>query len=166
MGQKITKSINADNAIDLLLKDKKLDGNWVSDRSELELYHQFNEICNDPSILHDIEDLTTDEFYEKYTNVWYMPDKYKDIDVEEFVLKKCKTDTEVQRVNLELQLFKEKDLFCLLQFLIFLVDYFRENNFVWGVGRGSSVSSYVLYLIGVHKIDSIKYKLDIKEFLK
>jgi hypothetical protein len=42
----------------------------------------------------------------------------------------------------------------------------RENKIVWGVGRGSSVASYVLFLIGVHKINSIKYNLDINEFLK
>ena len=35
-----------------------------------------------------------------------------------------------------------------------------------GVGRGSSVASYILYLIGVHRIDSIKYNLDWKEFLR
>jgi DNA polymerase III alpha subunit len=37
---------------------------------------------------------------------------------------------------------------------------------VWGVGRGSSVASYVLFLIGVHRIDSMKYNLDYKEFLR
>jgi DNA polymerase III alpha subunit len=42
----------------------------------------------------------------------------------------------------------------------------HQNNVVWGVGRGSSVASYVLYLLGVHKIDSLKYNLDIHEFLK
>ena len=31
----------------------------------------------------------------------------------------------------------------------------RENNIVWGVGRGSPVASYVLFLIGVHRINSI-----------
>jgi DNA polymerase III alpha subunit len=54
----------------------------------------------------------------------------------------------------------------LLFYLKYLVDAMRENKIVWGVGRGSSVASYVLYLIGVHRIDSIKYDLDIKEFLK
>jgi len=47
-----------------------------------------------------------------------------------------------------------------------MVDTFRKNNVVWGVGRGSSVSSYVLYLLGVHRVDSIKYKLNINEFLR
>jgi DNA polymerase III alpha subunit len=42
----------------------------------------------------------------------------------------------------------------------------RKHNIVWGVGRGSSVASYVLYLIGVHKINSMYYDLDIEEFLR
>jgi DNA polymerase III alpha subunit len=57
-------------------------------------------------------------------------------------------------------------MFDLLFYLKYLVDTLRENKVVWGVGRGSSVASYVLYLIGIHKIDSIKYDLDITEFLK
>jgi DNA polymerase III alpha subunit len=42
----------------------------------------------------------------------------------------------------------------------------RSSNIVWGVGRGSSVASYALYLIGIHKIDPIKYNLSINEFFK
>jgi len=42
----------------------------------------------------------------------------------------------------------------------------RENGIVWGVGRGASVASYVLYLIGVHRINSIQYGLDWREFLR
>jgi len=48
----------------------------------------------------------------------------------------------------------------------YLVDLMRENNIVWGVGRGSSVSSFVLFLIGIHRINSIYYDLDVEEFLK
>jgi len=54
----------------------------------------------------------------------------------------------------------------LLRYMIYLVDFMREHTIVWGVGRGSSVASYVLYLIGVHKIDSIQYGLDWREFLR
>ena len=42
----------------------------------------------------------------------------------------------------------------------------KTNSIVWGVGRGSSVASYVLFLLGVHKIDSVKYNLDWREFLR
>jgi DNA polymerase III alpha subunit len=41
-----------------------------------------------------------------------------------------------------------------------------ENHVIWGVGRGSSVASYVLYLLGVHRIDSMFYDLDVSEFLR
>jgi len=37
---------------------------------------------------------------------------------------------------------------------------------IWGVGRGSSVASYVLYLLDVHRIDSMFYDLDPSEFLR
>jgi DNA polymerase III alpha subunit len=60
----------------------------------------------------------------------------------------------------------DRNLFQLLQYLKYLVDTMRKHNIVWGVGRGSSVASYVLYLIGVHKINSMYYDLDIEEFLR
>jgi DNA polymerase III alpha subunit len=82
------------------------------------------------------------------------------------VLNQCTTDAELQRVADELMLFQERDLFDLLRWLKYFVDTMRANKVVWGVGRGSSVASYVLYLIGVHKINSMYYDLDISEFLK
>ena len=78
----------------------------------------------------------------------------------------CETQTQMERVTLELELFIQHGMFEVLVYLKYLVDTLRANNIVWGVGRGSSVASYCLYLIGVHKIDSIKYDLDIHEFLK
>ena len=50
--------------------------------------------------------------------------------------------------------------------MVYLVDHMRENNIVWGVGRGSSTASYVLFLIGIHKINSIQFGLDWREFLR
>jgi DNA polymerase III alpha subunit len=78
----------------------------------------------------------------------------------------CNTDAELQRVGTELLLYQERNMFDLLRFLVYIVDVMREQDIVWGVGRGSSVASYVLYLIGVHKIDSLYYDLDIAEFLR
>jgi len=97
---------------------------------------------------------------------WQMPDKYKNIDIAKHVLQLCKNDTELQRVGEELLLYQERDLFDLLRYLTYLVDTMMENNIIWGVGRGSSVASYVLYLLGVHKIDSIYYDLEPREFLR
>ena len=100
------------------------------------------------------------------SETWLMPAKYKDINIEDYVLNKCNNDTERSRVMLELELFNRLELENLVRYMIYLVDVFRENKIMWGIGRGSSVASYVLYLIGIHKVDSIKYNLDIKEFLR
>ena len=97
---------------------------------------------------------------------WYMPIEYKDMDIAQHVLSLCKSEAELQRAAAELFEFQDKDLFNLLKFMKYLVDVMRKNNIVWGVGRGSSVSSFVLYLLGVHKINSLFYDLDYKEFLK
>ncbi len=110
--------------------------------------------------------LSIEEFDLDYQNQWFMPDEYKNLDIVKWVLDQCKTDAELQRVGHELLIFSKKNLLNLLQYLKYLVDTMRENQIVWGVGRGSSVASYVLYLIGVHKINSLYYDLPIEEFLK
>jgi DNA polymerase III alpha subunit len=97
---------------------------------------------------------------------WYMPEKFKTIDVESYVLGLTKTSEEIDRVKQELELYKKFGSYQVLRFLIYLIDLMRSNNIVWGVGRGSSVSSYILYLIGVHKVNSILYELDINDFLR
>lgn len=96
---------------------------------------------------------------------WFMPDNYCS-DLIDLLYSKCSTEAEKQRVDRELQLFIQHGMFDLLFYLKYLVDTMRQHGIVWGVGRGSSVASYVLYLIGVHKINSILYELDIHEFLK
>ena len=109
---------------------------------------------------------SVEEFDSHNQSNWFMPDEYKSLDIAEYILKLCSTDEELLRVQEELIMFQERNLFDLLRFLKYLVDTMRKHDIVWGVGRGSSVSSYVLYLIGVHKINSLSYDLDIKEFLK
>jgi DNA polymerase III alpha subunit len=99
-------------------------------------------------------------------NIWHMPDHYKNMDIAKWVLDQCKNNDELQRVGKELLMFQERNMFTLLKYLKFLVDTMKENNIVYGVGRGSSVSSFVLYLIGIHRINSLYYDLDIEEFLK
>ena len=97
---------------------------------------------------------------------WHMPDQYKTLDIAEHVLKLCATEAELQRCGAELLLYQERGLFDLLRYLKYLVDIMRDNHVIWGVGRGSSVASYVLYLLGVHRINSLYYELDPAEFLR
>ena len=97
-----------------------------------------------------------------------IPLHYKELDVEKYIREKLiqRDPDEIGRVEMELDMYRERGLFPVLQLLIWIVDTMRKHNLVWGVGRGSSVSSYLLYILGVHKVDSYKYGLDIKEFLK
>ena len=97
---------------------------------------------------------------------WHMPEKYKQINVLQWLLDKCQNDEEKLRVQMEYDLFEKKNFIRVLQFLIYFIDTLRANNIVWGVGRGSSVASFCLFLIGVHKINPLLYNLDITEFLR
>lgn len=109
---------------------------------------------------------TVSLFDARYQRKWRMPDEYKNMDIAKHILGLCTEDHQLQRVGQELLLFQERNAFDLLRYLKYLIDTLRKNNIVWGVGRGSSVASYVLFLLGVHKIDSLYYNLDIEEFLK
>jgi DNA polymerase III alpha subunit len=107
------------------------------------------------------------EFFDEANQcTWFMPEEYRDFPIHQWLLDQCTTEEERARVDEELLLYIQYGMFDLLFYLKYLVDIMRQNNIVWGVGRGSSVASYILYLIGVHKINSIKYDLDMREFLK
>ena len=123
-------------------------------------------------------DVDTKTFDGVCQSEWFMPDEYKKLDIGAEIMSRLihklniidayemQETTEWTRVCEELKAFEDRGMEDLLRYMIYLVDFMRENDIVWGVGRGSSVASYVLYLIGVHRIDSIKYNLDWREFLR
>ena len=106
------------------------------------------------------------EFHLSQQMSWHMPDEYKTLDIAAHVLTLCKSESELQRCGQELLLYQERNLFDLLRYLKYLVDVMSSNCIIWGVGRGSSVASYVLYKLGVHRVDSLYYNLDVTEFLR
>jgi len=111
-------------------------------------------------------DMTVEEFDTMKQNSWHMPEEYRHMDIAEYILSLCDSEAKLQRCGQELLLFQERNLFDLLRYLKYLVDTLQANRMIWGVGRGSSVASYVLYLLGVHRIDSMFYDLDPQEFLR
>lgn len=161
--------LSSDDLRELLLQGKNISHLNVVFDEEILLHQQYQAdllsevitFLNAPA-----EVLTFDEFHQQCADDWIFPVIYQQIDVHTWLIDKCKTEQEVLRVNEEYSMYKERDLIMLLRLFIFLVDYMRKNKFVWGVGRGSSVSSYILYLIGVHRVDSVKYCLDINDYLK
>jgi DNA polymerase III alpha subunit len=112
------------------------------------------------------ENLSVAEFDHRNQQRWFMPEEYKQLDIAKLVLDLCKTDAELQRVGEELLLYQERNLFDLLRYLKYLIDVMKKNCLIWGVGRGSSIASYVLYLLEVHRVNSMLYELDPREFLR
>ena len=151
----IEYKVDENTGIEMLYRNRDISKVPVSES----VVEQFNSFCTELE-LHDL----TAHF--DYSKEFLIPQRFKNIDVEEFLLARAVDRISRERVEAELAEFKARNLYPVLQLMIYIVDTMRKHNIVWGVGRGSSVASYCLYLIGVHKIDSIKYNLDIREFLK
>ena len=156
-----------EDAIDLLYTDPEFDITKLY-FDDIEQYTKsLKELGIDLPVINTAPERSKLEVFDK-TNCdkWYMPDKYYQINVLQWLLEKCQNDEEKMRVQMEYGLFEQKKFIRVLQFLIYFVDTLRENNIVWGVGRGSSVASFCLFLIGVHKINPMLYNLDVTEFLR
>jgi len=136
--------------------------------NDIEKYsNSLKELGIDLPVINTVPKRPNPEIFDKENcDNWHMPDKYYQINVLQWLLDKCQNDEEKMRVQMEYDLFEEKQFIRVLQFLIYFVDTLRANNMVWGVGRGSSVASFCLFLIGVHKINPMLYNLDITEFLR
>jgi DNA polymerase III alpha subunit len=104
---------------------------------------------------------------------WNLPETYKYLDIDEFLIGLSDRieqdelyDVRVQRLSYEIYLFKKLQLDEFLRMLIYVVDRLVETKSVWGVGRGSSCSSYLLFLLGLHEVDSVRYEIDVNDFIK
>jgi DNA polymerase III alpha subunit len=146
---------NIEDVVDLIMTEKSTAGITVDTSVDLEGTRSETDIS-----------LSVDEYDLMNQNRWLMPEEYQQLDIAQHIIDCCTTEAEIQRAGKELLMFQERNLFNLLKYLKYLVDTMRANNIIWGVGRGSSVSSYVLYLLGVHRIDSMYYDLDPGEFLR
>lgn len=109
---------------------------------------------------------------------WNIPGDYQTLDLSSYIFDRLyqvsieenlteeQVKTRAVRVKQELERFDQLNLNPVLRTIIFIINTLTKQNIVWGVGRGSSVSSYVLYLIGVHDVDSVEYELDYMDFLR
>jgi DNA polymerase III alpha subunit len=113
-----------------------------------------------------LDQINIEDFDAALQSEWFMPDDYKDFDVEEYCISRCTTSEQKTRVLDEIEEYKKRGMIPLLQWIKYFVDTCTKNDIIWGVGRGSSVASFVLFLLGVHQIDSVKYNLDWQEFLR
>jgi len=161
--------VSEQEAFDALYSDKIKDPKGLFfDQAVVEQFNQSQNINKDSfDKIQEYQDpaISLEEFDTLNQKNWFMTDEYKNMDIETFLVQNSPEEN-YDRVIEEIQLFCQHNMIDLLKYLKYLVDTMRNNNIVWGVGRGSSVASYCLYIIGVHRIDSIKYQLNIREFLK
>lgn len=158
---------NENDLCDLFLRDPTRTIRHALTEKAIDLNQVFLSVDNIPKLSEYVETtLSVEEFDKQLQDKWNMPKEYRELDIAKWVLEQCKNEAELQRAGEELLKFQERNMFVLLQYLKYLVDTMRKNNVVWGVGRGSSVASFVLYLIGIHRINSLYYDLSIDEFLK
>lgn len=159
--------MTVDGLTNLIMSQKPIDGLLAEECDDTINY---NKLRKNALVLYTEEKAneTPEEYDSIATASWKTPEDYQISDEEliTWLFEQCSNDDEYNRVLLELNMYEERGLYPLLKHLIYLVDHFRKNNIVWGVGRGSSVSSYILFLIGIHRVDSLKFNLDIKDFLK
>lgn len=161
--------VSSKTLMNLLLEGRNINNLNVVFDEDIELYQEYQNDLLDKNIVFyepPEEKQSLEEFHETCTQHWLFPKEYQSIDVLKWLLDKCKNPQEEERVQLEYKMYEERDLIMVLRLFIFLVDYMRNHGFIWGVGRGSSVASFILYLIGIHRINSVKYNLDINEYLK
>jgi DNA polymerase III alpha subunit len=107
------------------------------------------------------------ELYEEkeleFNREWLIPDRYKNLDLVEYFSTYLTSENE-QRIVEELEMVQEMQVENEIRCIIYVIDVFKVNGVVWGVGRGSSCASYLLFLIGVHCVDPIKYNIPMTEF--
>lgn len=162
--------LDKDNLIEFLYKGLEESRDvFVQPSEAVDQYNHWCQVFDQPTMaftpVSELDD-SPEVFHEKRKSQWLMPESYQVLDIEAWLLGRCTDDRQRTRVRDEMVLFRENRMEDVLRLFLFITDTMKENNVLWGVGRGSSVASYCLFLIGIHRIDSLKYGLDIREFLR
>jgi DNA polymerase III alpha subunit len=159
--------MTVDGLSDLIVAGKEINGLLAEECDDTIKYNKYGK-SNLVLYTEDMMSETADVYDENAVLRWKTPTEYNITDEEliNWLFEQCSSDVEYERIIEELNMYDDRGLYPLLKHLIYLVDHFRKNDIVWGVGRGSSVSSFVLFLIGIHKVNPLTYELDIKDFLK
>lgn len=101
---------------------------------------------------------------------WLIPAEYLQLDLHTFFVDKLiniprhlQERAEVRILN-ELAEVKNRDFELGLKTIIYVVDELKRQQVIWGVGRGSSCASYLLFLLGLHCVDCLKFNIHYSEF--
>jgi DNA polymerase III alpha subunit len=138
----------------------------TEDHDEVRLYNKKMGKTLIPIWKNEKEEYPSDNTYQ-----WTIPLEYQTLNIEELVIqnlihKQLIKKEYVERLELELNIMEEKNMFPFIRCLLYVVDSFKKNNVVWGIGRGSSCASLILYILDINKVDPVKYNIPHEEFFK
>lgn len=156
--------LSGDAIANMLYNDKDIfAGNFYVDTSDGEM-EKFNLYSDEKVNLAPSERIDNN----KRRDEWFMPDFYKTLNLNELfdIMSKELPDIYKERVKYELSLYQEKGYDNFLRYCVYLSTLVNQKKIVVGCGRGSSCASYLLFLLGLHMVDSVKYDIDVREFLK
>ena len=164
-----TCEVDASQVPSLLLRGVE-PGKIAATSGDLGEVERFNRISEEPIATSKTENLPLD-------HSWKLPPEVASIDLgpivterlERYLLRINQTDpNEIDRyhdrLKAELSFMSSRGLMNFVRSLYHVTQTFRKNSIVWGVGRGSSCASLVLFLIEVHLIDPVKYDIPFNEF--
>lgn len=111
------------------------------------------------------------------SDVWKIPESFKQLSYDDIIDKLVDVQTargitddanltRTKRIVTEMRAYEKANNLDMIRLMMYIISTLEQHKQIWGVGRGSSVSSYVLFLIGVHDIDSVEYDLDFTDFMK
>jgi DNA polymerase III alpha subunit len=112
----------------------------------------------------------------KFNLEWRLPEYYKVLPLNEYVIDIFSSrinhldysnqmkELAFSRIADELEEIQIRGMTEFFKSIIYVLDSFKEKNIVWGVGRGSSCASYILFILGLHVVDCVKYDVPMDEF--
>jgi DNA polymerase III alpha subunit len=107
---------------------------------------------------------------------WQLPDEYRDLDLtlrvvddldrltKELNYTSLETTHACARIAKEMIEINRRGMQEFMRTVVYVLDTFRKNGVVWGVGRGSSCASYILFVLGLHAVDCLRLDVPLEEF--
>lgn len=107
---------------------------------------------------------------------WQLPEDYQQLDLADYILTKFEERLPelgyseellaiaAARIEHELEEVERRGMIEFMRTVIFIIDEMRRTGVIWGVGRGSSCASYLLFLIGLHVVDCVTMDIPAEEF--
>jgi DNA polymerase III alpha subunit len=155
-------------AFNLIMQGIDIDSIYIENSSRLNETLKYYE-CNDFNHYIPIDAKDEESFHRLNQSLWKMPNEYLELDIADYLrgITSLYSNSEyLDRLEFELEKFEEYNLMDILRYMKYMVEVFEKKNVIWGIGRGSSVASLCLYLLGVHSVDPVMYDIKFDEFLE